>query len=78
MQQVLECLKAHRKELTDACHAAIFQIEREEMEDSSVDYQMLAQCRDPIKRLCQNNPNEAFECLKVHSSSSAQLLYGVA
>ena len=37
------------------------------MEDSSVDYQLVSQCRAPIQRLCQNVMlSEALECLKFY------------
>lgn len=63
--RILECLKAHRKQLDDICHAAIFQAEKEEMDDSGVDFQFIQQCKDPIRRLCQNDASNALECLKV-------------
>lgn len=64
--RVLACLKAHRKQLEDMCHAAIFQVEKEEMDDSSVDFQLIQHCKDPIRRLCQNDASRALECLKVN------------
>ena len=67
--RILECLKSHRKQLDDACHAAIFQAEREEMDDSGVDYQLVQLCKDPIRRLCQNDVGKALECLKVIRNS---------
>lgn len=63
--RILQCLKAHRKQLEDVCHAAIFQVEREEMDDSGVDYQLVQLCKEPIKRLCQNDVGKALDCLKV-------------
>lgn len=63
--RILECLKAHRKQLGRECHAAIFQVEKEEMDDSSVDFQLSFQCKDPIRRFCPNDPSKALECLKV-------------
>lgn len=63
--RILACLKSHRKQLEYACHAAIFQAEREEMDDSGVDFQLVQQCKDPIRRLCQNDVSKALECLKV-------------
>nr|SVE75746.1 EOG090X05VD [Daphnia hispanica] len=68
--RVLECLKSHRKQLDDICHAAIFQVEKEEMDDSSVDFQFIQQCKDPIRRLCQNDASNALECLKGYLEDS--------
>nr|SVE78223.1 EOG090X05VD [Daphnia lumholtzi] len=68
--RVLECLKAHRKQLDDVCHAAIFQAEKEEMDDSGVDFQFIQQCKDPIRRLCQNDASNALECLKGYLDDS--------
>ena len=68
--RILECLKAHRKQLDDICHAAIFQVEKEEMDDSGVDFQLIQQCKEPIRRLCQNDASTALECLKVVVISS--------
>ncbi|KAI9558756.1 Golgi apparatus protein 1 [Daphnia sinensis] len=68
--RILECLKAHRKQLDDICHAAIFQAEKEEMDDSGVDFQLIQQCKDPIRRLCQNDASNALECLKGYLDDS--------
>lgn len=63
--RILECLKSHRKQLSSECHSAIFQVEKEEMVDSSVDFQLIIRCKEPIRRLCSNDPSKALECLKV-------------
>lgn len=63
--RILACLKAHRKQLEEACHGAIFQVEKEEMEDSGVDFQLVQQCKEPIRRLCQNDASLALACLQV-------------
>lgn len=63
--RILECLKAHRKQLERECHAAIFQVEKEEMDDNLVDFQLQQHCKDPIRRLCDNERTNALECLKV-------------
>jgi len=48
-----------------ACHAAIFQIEKEEMDDNAVDFQLVSQCKASIRRLCSNDASKTLECLKV-------------
>ena len=63
--RIIECLKNHRKQLSVACHAAIFQIEKEEMDDNAVDFQLVSQCKASIRRLCSNDASKALECLKV-------------
>ena len=63
--RIIECLKKHRKQLSMACHAAIFQIEKEEMNDNAVDFQLVSQCKGSIRRLCPNDASQALECLKV-------------
>ncbi|KZS17605.1 Golgi apparatus protein 1 [Daphnia magna] len=73
--RILECLKAHRKQLDDICHAAIFQAEKEEMDDSGVDFQFIQQCKDPIRRLCQNDASNALECLKGYLDDSTLELH---
>jgi hypothetical protein len=35
------------------------------MDDSGVDFQLIQQCKEPIRRLCQNDASSALECLKV-------------
>ena len=46
------------------CHAAIFQAEKEEMDDSSVDFPLKTLCKEPIRRFCKNDLNQALDCLK--------------
>lgn len=70
--RILECLKSHRKQLEKECHAAIFQVEKEEMDDNGVDFQLQQHCKDPIRRLCEKERSNALECLKVNSD---QLIY---
>ena len=67
--RILNCLKSRKQFLSTGCHAAIFQIEKEEMEDNAVDFQFVSQCKDPIRRLCHNDASKALECLKVMVSS---------
>jgi len=64
--RILECLKANRKKLEAGCHAAIFQAEKEEMDDSSVDFPLKTLCKEPIRRFCKNDLNQALDCLKAH------------
>ncbi|KAG8238128.1 hypothetical protein J437_LFUL012742, partial [Ladona fulva] len=63
--QVLECLQNARHQLSAECHRAIFNVEREELTDNSVDYMLLTACSKPLKQYCpQVDLSKALECLK--------------
>lgn len=52
--QMLECLKNHQKELSSSCHKTIFNREKEEMMDNSIDYALVSTCKGMIKKFCSN------------------------
>jgi len=56
----------NKQELTDACHRAIFSVEKQELQDSSVDYTLLTTCRRMIRQFChEEDQSQALVCLKV-------------
>lgn len=62
--RILECLKNNRKKLEASCHAAIFKVEKEEMDDNSVDFPLRSTCKEPIQHFCKNDMTQALDCLK--------------
>ncbi|XP_046394419.1 Golgi apparatus protein 1 [Ischnura elegans] len=63
--QVLECLQAAKQRLSATCHRAIFNVEREELTDNSVDYTLLTACSKSLKVFCPHTDlSRALECLK--------------
>ena len=69
--RILECLKSNRKKLEASCHAAIFKVEKEEMDDSSVDFPLRSTCKGPILRFCKNDMTQALDCLKASTTRRA-------
>jgi len=52
--------------LTDECRRAIFSVEKQELQDSSVDYTLLTTCRRMIRQFCHDeDQSQALVCLKV-------------
>nr|CAD7455671.1 unnamed protein product [Timema tahoe] len=63
--QVLECLQINKARLTPRCHRAIFNVEKQELLDSSGDYTLLTTCRHMIRQFChEEDEAHALECLK--------------
>jgi hypothetical protein len=63
---VLECLQLNKPELKGECHRAIFNVEKQELLDSSVDYTLLTTCRHMIRQFChEEDQSQALVCLKV-------------
>ncbi|PRD28569.1 UNVERIFIED_CONTAM: Glg1 [Trichonephila clavipes] len=63
--QMLECLKNHQKELSSSCHKIIFNREKEEMIDNSIDYALISTCKPMIKKYCSDTEmTQILECLK--------------
>ncbi|XP_055943166.1 Golgi apparatus protein 1-like isoform X2 [Argiope bruennichi] len=63
--QMLECLKNHQKDLSSSCHKIIFNREKEEMIDNSIDYALISTCKPMIKKFCSDTEmTQILECLK--------------
>ncbi|XP_049951626.1 Golgi apparatus protein 1 [Schistocerca serialis cubense] len=63
--QTLECLQINKDKLSDGCHMVIFNVERQELQDSSVDYALITTCRHMINQFCHGeDPSQALICLK--------------
>lgn len=65
--QMLECLKEHQKQLSSDCHRLIFNREKEEMFDNSIDYNLITTCKRMIKKYCVTvDSSRVLDCLKLH------------
>lgn len=65
--QVLECLQAQHKQLTEKCEKEIFKVRKQEIYDNSVDYALMTICADTIQQFCPNHEKETvLECLKLN------------
>ncbi|XP_078606747.1 Golgi apparatus protein 1-like isoform X10 [Branchiostoma floridae x Branchiostoma japonicum] len=68
--RILECLKRHKKKLSDACHVKLFNREREELTDNSVDYGFMRDCKPMVKRFCpQSDPKDVLHCLRKNKNN---------
>uniref|UniRef100_A0A672FR76 Golgi apparatus protein 1 n=1 Tax=Salarias fasciatus TaxID=181472 RepID=A0A672FR76_SALFA len=47
--QVIECLKEHKRQLTQRCHQRIFKLQEVEMADPELDYQLMRVCKHMIR-----------------------------
>ncbi|KAL1123978.1 hypothetical protein AAG570_001748 [Ranatra chinensis] len=63
--RVLECLESRRKNLTIDCYKRVFNIERQDLMDSSTDYTLLSTCKSMMIKYCSDkDPEKVFDCLK--------------
>ncbi|GLH04957.1 Golgi apparatus protein 1 [Gryllus bimaculatus] len=61
--QILECLQQQNKNLlSSSCHRMVFNVERQELQDSSVDYVLLTTCQQMIRQFCHQEDH--LICLK--------------
>ncbi|XP_035678241.1 Golgi apparatus protein 1-like isoform X7 [Branchiostoma floridae] len=68
--RILECLKRHKKKLSDGCHVKLFNREREELTDNSVDYGFMRDCKPMVKRFCpQSDPKDVLHCLRKNKNN---------
>ncbi|KAJ4442010.1 hypothetical protein ANN_11874 [Periplaneta americana] len=66
VSQVLECLQHNKLSLGADCHRAVFNVEKQELQDSSVDYTLMTTCRHMIRQFChEEDPSQALVCLKI-------------
>ncbi|PSN56256.1 Golgi apparatus protein 1 [Blattella germanica] len=65
IQNVLECLQRNKPKLTFDCHRAVFNVEKQELMDSSIDYTLMTTCRHMIRQFChEEDQSQALVCLK--------------
>lgn len=65
--QVLECLQAQHKQLTEKCETEIFKVRKQEVYDNSIDYALMTICADSIQQYCPNHEKETvLDCLKLN------------
>jgi hypothetical protein len=56
----------NKAQLSEDCHRVIFNVVKQELQDSSVDYTLLTACRHMIRLFChEEDPSQALVCLKV-------------
>lgn len=61
---MLECLKNHQKDLSPECHKTIFNREKEEMLDNSIDYALVSTCKTMIKKYCADSDMSQVSIIK--------------
>jgi Golgi apparatus protein 1 len=70
--QVIECLKSNLHKLTKACQRIIFKRERIELNDNSVDYSLMSNCRTAISKFCVTSDlKDVLFCLRDHRDNTA-------
>lgn len=62
---MLECLKNHQKDLSPECHKTIFNREKEEMLDNSIDYALVSTCKTMIKKYCADSDMSQVSILTI-------------
>ena len=63
--QILECLKTNMPQLKKSCQRHLFQHQRIEMNDNSVDYSLMTNCKTAINKFCPNSDSkEVLFCLR--------------
>uniref|UniRef100_A0A672FTH1 Golgi apparatus protein 1 n=1 Tax=Salarias fasciatus TaxID=181472 RepID=A0A672FTH1_SALFA len=68
--QVIECLKEHKRQLTQRCHQRIFKLQEVEMADPELDYQLMRVCKHMIRRFCtEAEGKNILQCLKQNKNS---------
>jgi hypothetical protein len=66
----------NKAELTEDCHRAIFNVVKQELQDSSVDYTLLTTCKNMIRLFChEEDPSQALVCLKVSLYNTVSYRY---
>lgn len=62
---VMECLRVHKRELTETCHAQLFAREQEEQMDPGTDVVLMSSCKQMIIQYCHDTNSEMLlSCLK--------------
>ncbi|XP_054162657.1 Golgi apparatus protein 1-like [Oppia nitens] len=68
--RVVECLKSNMHRLTKACQRLLFERQRIEMDDNSVDYPLVTNCKAAIVKFCPNDDyKDILLCLRDHRHS---------
>lgn len=64
--QALECLQNARGALSNPCQHALFNVKKQELNDNSIDYNLITTCGSMITLFCHDtNPVKVLDCLKV-------------
>ncbi|KAK2580723.1 hypothetical protein KPH14_011351 [Odynerus spinipes] len=63
--QVLECLASQKTKLSEPCHKRLFNVRKQEFQDSSSDFALLNTCRAMIRQFCHDvSRSQSLDCLK--------------
>lgn len=63
--QVLECLASQKSKLSEQCHKRLFNVRKQEFQDSSIDFALINTCRAMIRQFCHDvNRQQSLDCLK--------------
>lgn len=63
--QVLECLASQKTKLSDSCHKKLFNVRKQEFQDSSSDFALINTCRAMLRQFCHDvNRSGSLDCLK--------------
>lgn len=69
--QVLECLALHKTKLSDLCHKKLFNVRKQEFQDSSSDFALINTCRAMLRQFCHDvNRSGSLDCLKRYKDDS--------
>ncbi|XP_012256488.2 Golgi apparatus protein 1 [Athalia rosae] len=63
--QILECLASKKKLLSEDCHKKLFNVRKQELQDSSSDFMLLNKCHTMVRQFCHElDQSQALDCLK--------------
>ncbi|XP_052816118.1 Golgi apparatus protein 1-like [Mya arenaria] len=64
--KVTECLRDHKRKLSDGCHKMLFKREIDEAVQGA-DFKLFQQCKSMIKKYCSHKePSDVLRCLRNH------------
>ncbi|XP_022082306.1 Golgi apparatus protein 1-like [Acanthaster planci] len=67
--RILECLRDHRSDLSEACHVKLFNRVKEQAQLVKTDFAFMHACKKMITQFCTGTPPESlFKCLKSHKN----------
>ncbi|WAR12979.1 GSLG1-like protein [Mya arenaria] len=66
LEMVTECLRDHKRKLSDGCHKMLFKREIDEAVQGA-DFKLFQQCKSMIKKYCSHKePSDVLRCLRNH------------
>jgi len=72
--RVIDCLRKHKSNLTKDCRKEIFRIQKEEVDNPSLDFKLMKICKHDLRLRClselkRNDASLILDCLISHKSS---------